>query len=147
MSTRPDDLDAEVADLLPRAFRGWRRVLQEGLTSDDLAPHVARALRRLHREGPMRPGELAARLRIAPRSATQVVDALEARGLVHRQPDPGDRRATVIACTPAAEAAVARTEEVRTAAAAGYTAALSVQDRRTLVRLLGALVDAEPPRA
>ena len=36
----------------------------------------------------MRPSVLAERLRIAPRSATEVVDALEARGLVERGPDP-----------------------------------------------------------
>jgi DNA-binding MarR family transcriptional regulator len=42
----------------------------------------------------MRLSELSEHLHIAPRSATEVVDALESRGLVRRRPDPDDRRAT-----------------------------------------------------
>ena len=47
----------------------------------------------------MRSSELAQHLHIAPRSATEVVDALEAKGLVARSPDPSDRRATLVSLT------------------------------------------------
>ena len=49
--------------------------------------------------GAMRLSELSDHLHIAPRSATEVVDALEARGLVERRPDPADRRATLVELT------------------------------------------------
>ena len=39
------------------------------------------------------------RLRIAPRSTTEVLDDLEAKGLVERRPDPQDRRATLVVPT------------------------------------------------
>ena len=47
----------------------------------------------------MRLSELSDRLHIAPRSTTEVIDALESRGLIQRQPDPGDRRATLVEVT------------------------------------------------
>ena len=58
-----------------------------------------RALRVLMRHGAMRLSELSGQLQIAARSATEVVDALEARGLAERRPDPGDRRATLVGVT------------------------------------------------
>ena len=48
---------------------------------------------------PMRLSELSEQLRIAPRSTTEVVDALQEHGLVRREPDPHDRRATLVRLT------------------------------------------------
>jgi DNA-binding MarR family transcriptional regulator len=45
---------------------------------------------------------------VTPRTITGLVDALEADGWVERRPDPGDRRATIVALTPAASSAFAR---------------------------------------
>lgn len=47
----------------------------------------------------MRLGELSEHLRVAPRSATEVVDGLQALGLLQRDPDPQDRRATIVSLT------------------------------------------------
>ena len=60
---------------------------------------LAGAARAAAGTAPMRLSELSDRLHIAPRSATEVVDALEARGLVERRPDPSDRRATLVELT------------------------------------------------
>lgn len=137
------DLDAALADLIPRSFRGLRRRIHARLEEGDLPPHQARALRLLDRDGAMRPGELARCLRIAPRSATEVVDGLAERGLVRRRPDPGDRRAMLVEVTAAAAAALARTEALRRDAIGDYTGAMSQADRRELVRLLSLLVKAD----
>lgn len=134
-----DAVFGELADLVPRAFRAWRQCMHARLTDADLPPHQARALRLLHRDGAMRPGELAQRLRIAPRSATEVVDRLAARGLVRRRPDPGDRRALIVELTDAAQPALVRTDELRREAMREYTLALTVADRRELARLMGML--------
>ena len=48
--------------------------------------------------------ELAARLDIARRSATSVVDELVERGLVERHADPADRRAVAVVVTQLASA-------------------------------------------
>lgn len=136
----PDETDAALADLIPRSFRGLRRCIHARLGDDDLPPHQARALRLVQTHGPIRPGEVARLLRIAPRSATEVIDGLEERGLVRRRPDPSDRRAMIVEVTGAAVAALERTEAMRVAAIEDYTAAMSPADRRELARLLTLLV-------
>ena len=86
---------------LSDAFRAVARRLriqtQRALAPWEVTPAQARALGVLNRHGPLRLGALSERLHIAPRSATEVVDALEERGLVERRPDPADRRATLVA--------------------------------------------------
>src|SRR3712207_7737717 len=95
----PDD-DAEVlGELLMRAARGQRRRWREALAPWDLSPHHARALHVVTDRSGTRLSELAEALHIAPRSATEVADALQARGLVERTPDPTDRRAGGLAPT------------------------------------------------
>ena len=79
--------------------RQLRDTSQETLAPWDIAPSHFRALRVLARHGTMRLTDLSDHLHIAPRSTTEVVDALESRGLVERRPDPGDRRATLVEVT------------------------------------------------
>lgn len=91
--------DASLTDLFWAVARQLRGVSVETLAEWEVTPSQARALRELARHGEMRPSELSEHLRIAPRSATEVVDDLEAKGLVARAPDPGDRRATLLSLT------------------------------------------------
>ena len=76
-----------------------REISKETLAPWDITPGQLRALRVLKRHGPMRLSELSDHLHIAPRSTTEVVDALEARDLIQRRPDPSDRRATLVELT------------------------------------------------
>ena len=90
-------------ETLPEAFwsvaRQLREASREALAPWDITPSHLRALRALTDHGVMRLSELSEHLHIAPRSTTEVVDALESRGLVERRPDPGDRRATLVEVT------------------------------------------------
>lgn len=92
----------------------------------------------------MRLKDLAERLRIAPRSATEVVDQLQAKGLVGRQPDPADRRATRIVLTEEGARARARIREERRRQAGDFFSVLSAPDRAELARLLAELVRSHP---
>lgn len=135
---------ADLADLFLRVSRQVRRRLVAVLEPWGLSPHESRALAVVARHQPIRPGVLAERLRIAPRSATDVTDSLERAGLVHRSPDPTDRRALVIALTERgadlAEAiATAREREL-----AAFFGGLSAADRKALVTALQALADQGP---
>ena len=56
----------------------------------DLSPQQAKAFHELRH--PLSMGELAERLLCDASNVTGIVDRLEARGLVERQPDPDDRR-------------------------------------------------------
>ena len=89
----------------------------------------------------MRPSALAERLHIAARSATEVVDALEAAGLVERTPDPDDRRATLVRPTDAARGELAEVDRVRRQQSERFLAVLSERDRKSLDRILRILVD------
>jgi DNA-binding MarR family transcriptional regulator len=101
-----------------------------------------RAIRVLtgHERG-LRSSELAHHLHIAPRSATEVIDALEAKGLVQRSADPTDRRATLVSLTTRG---VELTDEVRRARGAESEKLfdrLSRTDRDHLSRILRRLLD------
>ncbi len=67
-----------------------------------------RVVAALHALGPVKMRELSQAVGVTPRTITGLVDALEADGWVERRPDPGDRRATIVALTVAAGSAFAR---------------------------------------
>jgi DNA-binding MarR family transcriptional regulator len=133
----------ETEETLAEAFRGVARQLrhqtQRALAPWDVTPAQARALGVLTRHGPMRLGALSEYLRIAPRSATEVVDALEEARLVERRPDPDDRRATLVAPTGRGEEVADGIRAARAAEAEGFFARLDEADRASLARILRAL--------
>ena len=100
--------DESLSDAFWAVARQLRETSQETLAPWDITPAQFRALRVLRRHGVMRQSELSDRLKIAPRSTTEVIDALQARDLAGRRPDPDDRRATIVALTPAGQIAFAR---------------------------------------
>jgi DNA-binding MarR family transcriptional regulator len=61
-----------------------------------LHPTDYKALGVVDRLGPMSAGELAGHTGLAPASVTNLVDRLEARGFLHREPDPKDRRRVLL---------------------------------------------------
>lgn len=130
---------------LSDSFRAVSRRLriqsQKALAPWDVTPGQARALGVLSRHGPVRLGTLSEHLRIAPRSATEVADALEMRGLVERRADPTDRRATLIALTPRGEEVTTAIRAARGAEAEEFFARLDADDRAALARILDALLD------
>ena len=126
-------------DLMMRAARGLRRGWARSLEPLALTPHQARALRVVGELGSPRLGTVAERLHIAPRSATEVIDALAERDLVERVADETDRRATCVVLTASGRDVLAEVETVRAAAAAEHFAPLSERDRAELARLLAAL--------
>jgi len=128
-------------ELLMAAARRLRRAYAEALIDADVSPGQARALRAVLEDGAVRPSALAERLRIAPRSATEVIDALEERGLVAREPDPDDRRATLVRPTDAASSQLALVDRLREAQNERFLADLSERDRAALARILRRLVD------
>jgi DNA-binding MarR family transcriptional regulator len=125
-------------ELLLGAARALRRTWSRGL-GPDLSPHDARALRVIGHHGPTRLGVVADHLRIAPRSATDVVDRLEARGLVERAPDPDDRRAMTVRLTEPGLVALGAVDTSRREGAAQFFGGLSPRERAELATILGKL--------
>lgn len=146
--------DLSEVDLLLRLARRWRRLGQQEDPSQGLSPHqergllaLARLTRRATDDSPdtepvgVRVSHLAAHLGIAPRSATEVADALEAAGLITRSPDPTDRRAVRLTLTGEGLHTVGQVRDRRRAAAQEAVSTLSPADRNELRRLLLELLD------
>ncbi len=132
--------DAAGDETLPEAFwsvaRQLREASREALAPWDITPSNQRALSTLRDHGAMRLSELSEHLHIAPRSATEVVDALESRGLVKRHPDPGDRRATLVEVTEQGAGVLDAIRAARGTEAERVFGRLSQADRARLARIL-----------
>jgi DNA-binding MarR family transcriptional regulator len=137
----PDDDAETLGELLVRVTRGQRRRWREALAPWDLSPHHVRALRVVTDRSGTRLSELAEALHIAPRSATEVADALQARGLVERTPDPTDRRAVVLTPTEEGRRVQAEIAAARAADNRDLFARLDADDRATLARILRTLAE------
>jgi DNA-binding MarR family transcriptional regulator len=137
-------VETPVDESLSEAFwsvaRRLRHQSHETLQPWGITPGQARAINVLMRHGVMRLNELSEHLRIAPRSTTEVVDGLQERGLVERQPDPGDRRATLVTLTTDGRTTAESIRKARVAEGERFFAALSVEDRAELGRILGRLL-------
>ena len=131
-----DGTDEPLVESFWALSRKLRAMAQEALAEWDVTPSQARALAVLRRGGAQRLGELAERLRIAPRSATEVVDALAERGLVERRPDPDDRRAVLVALTAEGTRTTGAIQAARQAEGERFFAALNPTDRADLARVL-----------
>ncbi|RKR93070.1 DNA-binding MarR family transcriptional regulator [Micromonospora pisi] len=133
----------EEDESLPEAFWGVARQLRhlsrETLQPWEITPSQSRAIDVLTRHGVMRLSELAERLRIVPRSTTEVVDSLQERGLVERRPDPGDRRATLVALTEEGAKVAVAIRSARDAEAERFFGGLGEPDRDHLARILSQL--------
>ena len=144
-TARPELTDPAGDESLTDAFGAVARQLREKsaetLAPWDITPAHLRALRTLARHGTMRLSELSDRLQIAPRTATEVVDALQARDLVRRRADPGDRRATLIEVTEHGAATLAEIHAARGTEAGRIFGRLTPADRAELARILSQLRD------
>ena len=134
---RRDAADETLSEAFWSVARQLRETSQETLAPWGITPSHLRALRVLRRHGPTRLSELSDRLHIAARSATEVVDGLQGRGLVERRPDPGDRRAHRLVLTDKARPILARILALSTEVRAEAFAGLSAADGRHLIDLLG----------
>jgi DNA-binding MarR family transcriptional regulator len=137
---RDGGTDPATGDLVMALARRVRRAHVEALAEWGVTPSQARALRVLGGADAMRPSALADALRIAPRSATEVADALEERGWVRREPDPTDRRATRLVPTDEGRRLLAQVDDVRREASQRVLDVLTPAQRRTLHEILAVVV-------
>ena len=127
------DQARRILELLP-PLRQWvtARVQQAGLDSDlSLRQYAA-----LHgiRDGATSPGELARLWQVTPAVITGIVDRLERRGLLRREPDPDDRRRLRLALTDAGLAVSQEVERVVNDDLAAQLATLSADELASLQR-------------
>ena len=107
MDERPEGsahsaLCLRLMQLFPRVTKGMRRCQDRGgrMSSASLGPRHVAALQQL-RGGPVSVGELASRLGLSLPTVSGVLADLDRAGFVTRQPDPADRRRTIVQIPPA----------------------------------------------
>jgi DNA-binding MarR family transcriptional regulator len=126
---------SDVVDAILYAAHRIRTAADARLRQSGLSFPAYKLMRSLeHSDQSMR--EVSEILHVSPRTVTDMIDGLEARGLVARGPHPADRRVTLLRLTPDGRrqlaAAAALAEESHRAAISG----LSPQHQQTLRDLL-----------
>ena len=142
---RPD-LDVTATGILGRITRiaalvdqSMDRVFQpHGLTAGDFV--VLAALRRSGKPYQLTPTALSRSMMVSSGGTTKRLDRLEARGLVRRDPDPADRRGTLVTLTEAGLATIDTVASEHVQNEKRLVASLSRDQRDTLTRLLRELL-------
>jgi DNA-binding MarR family transcriptional regulator len=114
--------------------------MDAGLAERGLTRARAEVLWQLQRQPNRTQRELSQLLRCTPRNVTDLVDGLEASGLVAREPHPTDRRATLVILTRRGKSEVTRMQAGSRALAETLFAGLSSADVSTFDAVLDLIV-------
>jgi DNA-binding MarR family transcriptional regulator len=124
--------------------------MDQGLAAHGLSRARGEVIWTLQRLGPMTQRQLGAALGSSPPNVTGLLDALEAAGLVVREPHPTDRRASLVKLSSTGAAMAASWDEERDAFVAGLFAELPTPELEEFVsglsRVVGRLRAAVPTR-
>lgn len=131
MSELSEDDRAAISELRGAVMRLSRR-LRHQRVDESLSPTEMAVLATLARCGSATPGELARKEHVQPPSMTRIVAMLEAKGLVHREPHPEDRRQVVVSRTEQADAMLAESRSKRNAWLAQLAEGLTDEERAVL---------------
>ena len=126
----------QLAERLDDVVIGLRRLT---LDRQGLSLTAAATLLTLRRSGSCRLTDLAVSEGVSQPSMTALVGRLADAGLVQRGADPGDRRAVLIALTPAGAEPLDRRREARAERLAGPLGELTDPDVRAITDALPAL--------
>lgn len=138
LDNRRDPVTAEVLELFWAASQSFYDNYDEAAARHDLTRMQAFVLANLM-AGPKPMRFLAEHLKCEPSNITGLVDRMQARGLVTREPDPEDRRVKRITATDLGRASFDAVWAALTFAAEPL-AGLSVEERETLRDLLRRVV-------
>jgi DNA-binding MarR family transcriptional regulator len=142
---RPD-LDVSPMEVLSRVTRLARhldRARRQAFAAHDLESWEFDVLAALRRSGPpyrLSPGMLLRETLVTSGTMTNRVDRLAARGLVRREPDPGDRRGVQVQLTDEGRARVDAALSALLTNERALLTGLGGTDRKQLANLLRALV-------
>lgn len=137
--TIPADVSSEEVSALRGAVLILARRLRHQQAGDELSPSESAVMGRVGRAGPMTPGQLARSEHVQPPSMTRIIERLEARGFLRRDPHPDDRRQVLVSRTAEGDHFVELSRQVRTAWLSQQVGMLSTQDQKAIARASAAL--------
>jgi DNA-binding MarR family transcriptional regulator len=132
-----------VVGRISRLARELERRLEPVYAAHGLEPGWHDLLATLRRSGPpfrMRPTDLMNALMLTSSGTTKRLDRLEKAGMVAREPDPGDRRGTLIVLTETGRTLIDGVTGPHLANEARLLAALTPEERDVLAGLLRKLL-------
>jgi DNA-binding MarR family transcriptional regulator len=138
-TSTPSPTDLSV--LLVSASRGFTRYGTTRFGAYGLSPARVQLITAVGEAPGIRMGTLAEQLGVTSRAITGLVDALEAEGLLERQPDPADRRAFRLALTDNGTEQLTRIDKLHNTVSADAFADLNNQERAQLAELLQRVIE------
>jgi DNA-binding MarR family transcriptional regulator len=129
----------EVGQAYLELYHRVHRLLDQTMSSAGLSLTRTRLLTRIDEGEPMNQATLAGLLGLAPRSVTDAIDALESNGLVTRIEDEHDRRARIVALTPAGRQASVAARAARLTVMNKIFGGLSDTERASLAAFLATI--------
>lgn len=150
---RPDVVDGitDLAEAVVTASRVLVAVAARSLAEEEsVSLPQYRALVVLAAHGLQRPVDLAQALGVDPSTATRMCDRLQAKGLITRRRDNGDRRVVVLDLSGTGRRLVERVTRRRTREIGEIVAAIDPKERPGLIRaftLFGQAAGEAPDRA
>lgn len=134
-----DVSSVEVGQAYFELHHQMRRIVDRSMSGACLSFARTKVLMRVANDGPMNQATLAGLLNLAPRSVTETIDALEREGLATRTEDPADRRARIVAITPAGHEAHQAAMAIKTKAMDEIFGSLTASQRSNLLTLLNSI--------
>jgi DNA-binding MarR family transcriptional regulator len=130
--------------LLAKASQRWNELLWAGFSEHgfpEVRPSYGSVLVPLFEEDGLRMGEIARRSRLSKQTMTTMVRLAERDGLVVREPDPQDARATRVRLSDRAQKFVPVAQQVLERLETRVAAALGERGQRRLREALAELVE------
>ena len=133
-------LEDQVGHLMRRAHQRHTAIFQDGVEALQLTPTQFAALVKIRDLGEVSQNQLGRLTAMDPATIQGVIQRLDARKLIERQPDPKDRRCTLLTLTGEGSAlitdAIARARRITEAT----LAPLSASERQAFLALLRKLI-------
>jgi MarR family transcriptional regulator, transcriptional regulator for hemolysin len=139
----PDSLAENLCWLLSRASQALTSQLTAALAENGLSPRTHCVLSTAM-TGEYTQTALAQAVGLDKTTMVVTIDELERAGLAERRPAVGDRRARVIAVTPAGVKKVAQSREIVARTQAEVLDSLPAREREALIGALGRLIGEAP---
>lgn len=134
----------DVVDAILFAARRIRNRADAALRQSGLSLSAYKLMRALE-DSDVSMREVSETLQVSPRTVTDMIDSLEARGLVARGPHPADRRVTLLHLTDDGRRQLGTAAALADRSHAAAISGLSTEDQRTLSRLLDQVAPGDQP--
>ena len=133
-------LEDQVGHLMRRAHQRHTAIFQDGIEALQLTPTQFAALAKIRDLGEVSQNQLGRLTAMDPATIQGVIQRLDARKLIERQPDPKDRRCTLLTLTGEGSALIADAIDRARRITETTLAPLSASERQAFLALLRKLI-------